>query len=163
MMSNCVKPLQSRQVDQTDSKPNGLITSSHCTPAIHNDHFLTPGVTASETKFSLTTTPDIPFMHNGLLSLSSGMCDVGNNLAKDRVVVNPVVTNKPYVEQPPGPVEQAIPGLYLACAVTRLMSKKYSSEGNAEDDTSNEINLSNAFSKQIFKNNCPEVLSECEA
>ena len=49
---------------------------------------------------------------------------LGNDLAGDKVVVNPIVTVKPCVDQPADPVEEEIPDLYPACAVTRSMSKK---------------------------------------
>ena len=56
---------------------------------------------------------------------------LGNDLAGDKVVVNTVVTEKPCLEQSPDPVEKEILGLYLACAVTRAMSKK---KKNSDDE-----------------------------
>ena len=49
---------------------------------------------------------------------------LGNDLAGDKVIVDPLVTAKPCVDQPVDPVEQEIFELYPACAVTRSMSKK---------------------------------------
>ena len=53
---------------------------------------------------------------------------LGNDLAGDKVVVNPIVTDVPCVEQLPDPVEKEIPNLYPACAETCAMSKKKSSD-----------------------------------
>ena len=49
---------------------------------------------------------------------------LGNDLAGDKVVVNPLLTSTPFVDQPPDPIEQEIPDLYPLCAVTRTMAKK---------------------------------------
>ena len=49
-----------------------------------------------------------------------------NDLAGDKVVINPIVTDVPCVEQLPDPVEKEIPNLYAVCTVTRAMSKKKS-------------------------------------
>ena len=47
---------------------------------------------------------------------------LGNDLAGDKVVVNPLLTSTPCVDQPPDPIEQEIPDLYPSCAVTRQIS-----------------------------------------
>ena len=49
---------------------------------------------------------------------------LGNDLAGDKVVVNPLLTNIPCIDQPPDSIEQEIPDLYPSCAVTRAMAKK---------------------------------------
>jgi hypothetical protein len=49
---------------------------------------------------------------------------LGNDLAGDKVVVNPLVTDKPCLDQKVDPVETEIPDLYPACAVTRAMAKR---------------------------------------
>ena len=49
---------------------------------------------------------------------------LGNDLAGDKVVVNPLLTNIPCIDQPPDRTEQEIPYLYPSCAVTRAMAKK---------------------------------------
>ena len=49
---------------------------------------------------------------------------LGYDLARDKVVVNPPLTNTPCVDQPPDPSEQEIPDLYPSCAVTRAIAKK---------------------------------------
>ena len=58
--------------------------------------------------------PSLPFEGVHLL--------LGNDLTGDMVVVNPLLTNIPCIDQPPDPTEQEIPGLYPSCAVTRAMA-----------------------------------------
>ena len=48
---------------------------------------------------------------------------LGNDLAGDKVKVNPLLTEKPCYDQILDSVEQEIPGLYPSCVVTRSMSK----------------------------------------
>ena len=58
----------------------------------------------------------LPFKGVGLL--------LGDDLAGDKVVVNPLVTDMPCMDQSPDPIEQELPDLYPSCAVTRAMAKK---------------------------------------
>ena len=44
---------------------------------------------------------------------------LGNDLAGDKVVVNPLVTDMPCMDQSPDPIEQELPDLYPSCAITR--------------------------------------------
>ena len=60
--------------------------------------------------------PSLPFKGAHLL--------LGNDLAGDKVVVNPLLNNIPCIDQPPDPIEQEIPDLCPSCAVTRAMAKK---------------------------------------
>ena len=64
--------------------------------------------------------PSLPFKGVHLL--------LGNDLAGDKVVVNPLLTTIPCLDQPPDPIEQEIPDLYPSCAVTRAMAKKEKTE-----------------------------------
>ena len=75
---------------------------------------------------------------------------LGNDLAGDKVVINPIVTNVPCVEQLPDPVEKEIPNLYPACAVTRAMIKKKLSDEDKDVDT---------FISQVFGEAVPKNLS----
>ena len=61
-------------------------------------------------------TPSLPFKGVHLL--------LGNDLAEDKVVVNPLVTDTPNIGQTDDPIEQEIPDLYPSCAVTQAMAKK---------------------------------------
>ena len=61
-------------------------------------------------------TPSLPFKGVYLL--------LGNDLARDKVVVNLLVTDTPNIAQTHDPIEQEIPDLYPSSAVTRVMAKK---------------------------------------
>ena len=63
-----------------------------------------------------------------------------NDLAEEKVVFNAVVTEKPCLEQSPDPVENEIPHLYPACAVTQAMSK-----------SNNEITLADNVMGQVLE------------
>ncbi len=69
---------------------------------------------------------------------------LGNDLAGDKVVVNPLVTDTPNVGQTDDPILQEIPDLYPSCAVTRGMAKKASLKN------SNDIDLTDTFVGQYF-------------
>ena len=60
--------------------------------------------------------PSLPFKGDHLL--------LGRDLARNKVVVNPLLTNIPCIDQQPDPIEQKIPDLYPSCVVTRVMAKK---------------------------------------
>ena len=80
--------------------------------------------------------PSLPFKGIHLL--------LGNDLAGDRVVVNPLLTNIPYIDQPPDPIEQEIPDLYPSCVITRAMAKK-------AKQNDGDIDLTDTFLGQSFK------------
>ena len=88
--------------------------------------------------------PSLPFKGVHLL--------LGNDLAGDKVVVNPFLTNIPCIDQPPDPIEQEIPDLYPSCAVTRAMAKK--AKQNEGD-----IDLTDTFLGQSFKHEITNSLS----
>ena len=77
---------------------------------------------------------------------------LGNDLAGDKVVVNPLLTNIPCIDQPPDPIKQEIPDLYPSCAVTRAMAKK-----TKQND--GEIDLTDTFLGQSFKHEITNSLS----
>ena len=77
---------------------------------------------------------------------------LGNDLAGDKVVVNPLLTNIPCIDQPPDPIKQEIPDLYPSCAVTRAMAKK------AKQNDGN-IDLTDTFLGQSFKHDIKNSLS----
>jgi hypothetical protein len=70
---------------------------------------------------------------------------LGNDLAGDKVVVNPLLTDTPCVDQT---LEQEIPDLYPSCAVTRAMAKK----AIQEDSYGSDIDLADTFIAQSFDN-----------
>ena len=88
--------------------------------------------------------PSLPFKGVHLL--------LGNDLAGDKVVVNPLLTNIPCIDQPPDPIEQEIPDLYPSCAVTRAMAKK-------AKQNDGDIDLTDTFLGQSFKHEITNSLS----
>ena len=72
---------------------------------------------------------------------------LGNDLAGDKVVVNPLVTDTPNIGQTDDPIEQEIPDLYPSCAVTRAMAKKAILKNSNSD-----IDLTDTFIGQYFNN-----------
>ena len=77
---------------------------------------------------------------------------LGNDLAGDKVVVNPLLTNIPCIDQPPDPIGQEIPDLYPSCAVTRAMAKK-------AKQNDGDIDLTDTFLGQSFKHEITDSLS----
>ena len=84
-------------------------------------------------------TPSLPFKSIHLL--------LGNDLAGDKVVVNPLVTDTPNIGQTDDPIGQEIPDLYPSCAVTRAMAKKAILKNSNSD-----IDLTDTFIGQYFNN-----------
>ena len=89
-------------------------------------------------------TPSLPFKGVHLL--------LGNDLARDKVVVNPLVTDTPNIGQTDDPIKQEIPDLYPSCAVTRAMAKKAILK-----DSNSDIDLTN-FIGQYFNNEIKKSL-----
>ena len=90
-------------------------------------------------------TPSLPFKGVHLL--------LGNDLAGDKVVVNPLVTDTPNIGQTDDPIEQEIPDLYPSCAVTRAMAKKTILKNSNSD-----IDLTDTFISQYFNNEIKKSL-----
>ena len=85
--------------------------------------------------------PSLPFKGIHLL--------LGNDLAGDKVVVNPLLTSTPCVDQPPDPIEQEIPDLYPSCAVTRAMAKKAKLYDGMQDINLTDTLIGQSFNKEI--------------
>ena len=79
---------------------------------------------------------------------------LGNDLAGDKVVVNPLVTDMPCMDQSPDPMERELPDLYPSCAVIRAMAKKAMLTENQSD-----VDLTDSFIGQSFKNEITKPLS----
>ena len=88
--------------------------------------------------------PSLPFKGVHLL--------LGNGTARDKIVVNPLLTNIPCIDQPPDSIKQEIPDFYPSCAVTRAMTKK--AEQNDGD-----IDLTDTFLGSVFKNEITKSVS----
>ena len=78
---------------------------------------------------------------------------LGNDLAGDKVVVNPLVTDTPNIDQTDDPIEQEIPDLYPSCALTRAMAKKAILKKSNSD-----IDLTDTFIGQYFNNEIKKCL-----
>ena len=79
---------------------------------------------------------------------------LGNDLAGDKVVVNPLVTDTPCKDKSPGPIEQELPDLYPSRAATTTMAKKAMLTENQSD-----VDLTVFFIGQSFKNEITKSLS----
>ena len=90
-------------------------------------------------------TPSLPFKGVHLL--------LGNDLAGDKVVVNPLVTDTPNIGQTEDPIEQEIPDLYPSCAVTRAMAKRAILKNSNSD-----IDLTDTFIGQYFNDEIKKSL-----
>ena len=69
---------------------------------------------------------------------------LSNDLVGAKVVVNPLVCDKPLIDQSPDLVEQEFHDLFPACAVTRAMAKR-----GIENDFCCDIDLADTFIGQI--------------
>ena len=78
----------------------------------------------------------------------------GNDLAGDKVVVNPLVTGTPCMDQSPDPIEQELPDLYPSCTVNRAMEKKAMLTEDRPD-----VDLNYSFIGKSFKNEIAKSLS----
>ena len=94
--------------------------------------------------------PSLPFKGVHLL--------LGNDLAGDKVVVDPLLTNTPCVDQPSDPIEQEIPDLYPSCAVTRAMAKKANQNYGMQD-----LNLTDTMIGQFYKDGISNSLSPSQS
>ena len=94
-------------------------------------------------------TPSLPFKGVHLL--------LGNDLAGDKVVVNPLVTDTPNIGQTDDPIEQEIPDLYPSCAVTRAMAKKAILKNSNSDTDLTDICIGQYFNNEIKKSLDPSL------
>ena len=94
--------------------------------------------------------PSLPFKGVHLL--------LGNDLARDNVVVDPLLTSTPCLDQPPDPIEQENPDLYPSCAVTRAMAKKAKQNNGMQD-----ISLADTLIGQSFYDEISNSLSPSQA
>ena len=83
---------------------------------------------------------------------------LGNDLAGDKVVVDPLLTSTPCVDQLPDPIEQEIPDLYPSCAVTRAMAKKVNQNNGMQN-----INLADTLIGQSFNDEISNSLSPSQS
>ena len=84
---------------------------------------------------------------------------LGNDLAGDRVIINPLITAKPCVDQTFDQSEQDDSHLYPACAITRAMSKKALKDNKNIDEF---VDLSDTFVGQVLKEKTSELTKVAE-
>ena len=75
---------------------------------------------------------------------------LGNDLAEDKVVINPLVTDMPCLDQSPDPIEQELLDLYPSCAVTRAMAKKAMLTENQSDDDLTDYFIGQSFTMRLL-------------
>ena len=102
------------------------VNSSEYTPVSLYNVYLSSNLVSGPVTLGIR--PSLPF---------DGVHLLGNDLAGDKVVINPIVTENPCLNQSPGLIEKEIPGLYPSCAVTRAMNKKK----DIEDDINPVVDL----------------------
>ena len=122
--------------EKTSSGTSVLIQEGECgfvNVPLHNIYLFSDLVNGL---VAVAIRPFLPFKSVHLL--------LGNDLAGDKTVVNPLLTNIPCIDQPPDPIEQEILDLYQSCSVTRAMAKK--AKQNDRD-----IGLTDTFLGQSFK------------
>ena len=130
--------------EKTSSGTSVLIQGVECgfvNVPLHNIYLSSDLVTGL---VAVGVRPSLPFKGVHLL--------LGNDLAGDKVVVNPLLTNIPCIDQPPDPIEQEIPDLYPSSAVTRAMAKK-------AKQNDGDIDLTDTFLGQAFKHEITNSLS----
>ena len=89
---------------------------------------------------------------------------LGNDLAGDKVVVNPVMTEKPEVTTTIDPIEEEIPDLYPSCAVTRAMAQKATLENAQVGKTTNSdciYDLNDTFLSSMYKESDQQTSRVC--
>ena len=82
---------------------------------------------------------------------------LGDDVAGDKVVVNPLATDTSCMDQSPDPIEQELLDLYPSCAVTRTMAKVQKSDSFIGQSFQNEITMSlshNLPEHQTDSNDC---------
>ena len=111
--------------EKTSSETSVLIQGVVCgfiNVPLHNIYLSSDLVTGL---MAVGIRPSLPFKGVHLL--------LGNDLAGDKVVVDPLLTNTPCVDQLPDRLEQEILELYPSCAVTRAMAKKAKQNNGMQD------------------------------
>ena len=89
------------------------------------------------------------------LSFKGVHLPLGNDLAGDKVVVNPLLTSTSCVDQPPDPIEQEIPDLYSSGAVTRAMAKKAKQNDGMQDIALTDTLIGQSFNDEISNSLSP--------
>ena len=133
--------------EKTSSGTSVLIQGVECgfiNVPLHNIYLSSDLVTGL---MAVGSRPSLPFKGVHLL--------LGNDLAGDKVVVDPLLSNTPCVDQLPDPIEQEIPDLYPSCAVTRAMAKKANQNNGMQDIDLAETLIGQSFNDEISNSLSP--------
>ena len=136
--------------EKTSSRTSVLIQGVECgfiNVPLHNIYLSSDLVTGL---VAVGIRPSLPFKGVHLL--------LGNDLAGDKVMVDPLLTSTPCVDQPPDHIEQEIPDLYPSCAVTRAMAKEANQNYGMQD-----INLADTLIGQSFNDEISNSLSPSQS
>ena len=133
--------------ERTSSGTRVLIQGVECgfiNVPLHNIYLSSDLVTGL---VAVVIRPSLPFKGVHLL--------LGNDLAGDKVVVDPLLTNTPCLDQQPDPIEQEIPDLYPSCAVTRAMAKKAKQNNGMQDISLADTLIGHSFNDEISNSLSP--------
>ena len=75
---------------------------------------------------------------------------LGNDLAGDKVKVDPILAHQPCLSQQSDPIENHFPDLFPSCAVTRAMKKQEIANNRHTDQE--QIDISDTFLAEAFDN-----------
>ena len=87
--------------------------------------------------------PSLPFKGISLL--------LGNDLAGDKVVTDPILIDKPCFDQNSDFIEEEFPDLYPSCVVTRAMARA-KNDSTQNDQHANDIDLADSCLAKFFEN-----------
>ena len=87
--------------------------------------------------------PSLPFKGICLL--------VGNDLAGDKVVTDPILIDKPCLDQNSDFIEEEFPDLYPSCVVTRAMARA-KNDSTENDQHADDIDLADSCLAKFFEN-----------
>ena len=135
--------------EKTSSGTSVIIQGVKCefiNVPLHNNYLSSDLVTGL---VAVGIRPSLPFEGVHLL--------LGNGLAGDKVVVNPLFTSTPCVDQPPDPIEQELPVFYPSCAVTRTMAKKANQNNGMQDINLADTLIGQSFNDEISKSSSQSV------
>lgn len=139
-----VLPFSEMSFSGTNVLIRGIDSSNFSSVPLHNIYLSSDFISGPVT---LGIRPSLPFEGVHLL--------LGNDLAGDKVTINPLVTDRPCSECKPDPIEQEIPDLYPSCAVTRAMSKNVCQKREIDNKNTPAVDLSGTFLTELFNTDEP--------
>ena len=111
---------------------NGVDSADYSSIPLHNVHLASKLVSGP---VIVGIKPSLPFKGISLL--------LGNDFAGNKVVTDPILIDKPCLDQSPDSIEEEIPDLYPSCVVTRAMAKARN-DLNENDENVDNIDLADS-------------------